>query len=133
MARGDNWLSATQVKNAPSGSVIQDGGGLSLKTSKNGGRCFYRFQINGKRRDMGLGSYPDMSLSDARRERSKWAAYAERGEDPIAERERQRLEAENSQTTRPLRKWRQWCLRRGRKVFAVMVCADAGSPPESSM
>ncbi|WP_366524143.1 integrase arm-type DNA-binding domain-containing protein [uncultured Ruegeria sp.] len=44
-----------------------------------------------------MGSYPDMSLSDARRERSKWAAYAERGEDPIAERERQRLEAENSQ------------------------------------
>ncbi len=46
---------------------------------------------------MGLGSYPNMSLSDARKERSKWAAFAERGEDPIVERERQRLEEEKSQ------------------------------------
>ncbi len=45
---------------------------------------------------MGLGSYPDMSLHDARKERSKWTAFAERGEDPIAERERRRLEEENS-------------------------------------
>ncbi len=76
---------------------MQDGGGLSLKRSETGGRWTFRFQINGKRRDMGLGSYPDMSLSDARKERSKWAAFAERGEDPIVERERQRLEEENSQ------------------------------------
>ncbi len=44
---------------------------------------------------MGLGSYPDLSLSDARKERNKWAAYTERGDDPIAERERQRKEDEN--------------------------------------
>ncbi len=97
MARGNNRLSATQVKNAAPGSVVQDGGGLSLKRSETGGRWTFRFQINGKRRDMGLGSYPNMSLSDARKERSKWAAFAERGEDPIVERERQRLEEEKSQ------------------------------------
>lgn len=65
-----------------------------LKRSQSGGRWFYRYQLNGKRRDMGLGSYPDMSLSDARKERHKWAAHVERGSDPIAERERQRDEAE---------------------------------------
>ncbi len=97
MARGNNRLSATQVKNAAPRNVVQDGGGLSLKRSETGGRWTFRFQINGKRRDMGLGSYPDMSLSDARKERSKWAAFAERGEDPIVERERQRLEEEKSQ------------------------------------
>ncbi|WP_298848132.1 hypothetical protein [uncultured Ruegeria sp.] len=49
MARGNNRLSATQVKNAAPGSVIQDGGGLALKKSQSGGRWFYRLQINGKR------------------------------------------------------------------------------------
>lgn len=44
---------------------------------------------------MGLGSHPDLSLSDARKERARWAACTERGEDPISERERLRIESEN--------------------------------------
>ena len=44
-----------------------DGDGLNLSVSKSGRRKWVlRFQLNGVRRDMGLGSYPAVSLSTAR-------------------------------------------------------------------
>src|SRR5450432_2616695 len=44
-----------------------DGDGLHLTVSENGRRKWVlRFQMNGARRDMGLGSYPAVSLSEAR-------------------------------------------------------------------
>ncbi len=44
-----------------------DGDGLHLFVSENGrGKWVLRFQMNGARRDMGLGSYPAVSLADAR-------------------------------------------------------------------
>jgi integrase len=44
-----------------------DGDGLNLSVSKSGRRKWVlRFQLNGARRDMGLGSYPAVSLSTAR-------------------------------------------------------------------
>lgn len=46
---------------------------------------------------MGLGPLATVSLSDARRERDKWAAYVSDGTDPIAERERQREDARREQ------------------------------------
>ncbi|MFC3118239.1 integrase arm-type DNA-binding domain-containing protein [Jhaorihella thermophila] len=59
---------------------------------ENGGRWKFRHQIGGRRREMGLGSFPAMSLAEARRERDKWAAVKESGQDPIRERDRQRAE-----------------------------------------
>jgi len=44
-----------------------DGDGLNLIVSENGRRKWVlRFQLNGARRDMGLGSYPVVTLSEAR-------------------------------------------------------------------
>jgi integrase len=44
-----------------------DGDGLQLVVSKVGRRTWVlRYQLNGVRRDMGLGSYPSVGLSDAR-------------------------------------------------------------------
>ena len=44
-----------------------DGDGLHLIVSENGRRKWVlRFQINGARRDMGLGSYPAVTLAEAR-------------------------------------------------------------------
>ena len=44
-----------------------DGDGLQLIVSDNGRRKWVmRYQMNGTRRDMGLGSYPAVSLSEAR-------------------------------------------------------------------
>ncbi len=45
---------------------------------------------------MGLGSYPDVSLKEARDEADKWRAVVREGKDAIKERERQRREAEQN-------------------------------------
>lgn len=49
-------LKAVQIKNAKTGQRLQDGGGLYLERTAAGGRWIFRFQLDGRRRDMGLGS-----------------------------------------------------------------------------
>lgn len=79
-------LSAIGAKKAGAGRH-GDGGGLELhKSSVDAGKWLWRYSFAGKRRQMGLGTYPDTSLADARREREKWAAVLARGQDPISER-----------------------------------------------
>ncbi|GGH32477.1 protein of unknown function [Cribrihabitans marinus] len=89
MARGINKLTAAQIKSSSAGSVLQDGGGLILRRSAGGGRWTYRYQFQGRRRDMGIGSFPDMPLAEARKQRARWAEALERGLDPISERQRE--------------------------------------------
>src|SRR5580704_5409024 len=56
-----------EVSKAKGPAVLHDGGGLYLRVSESGSKSWvFRFQIDGKRRDMGLGSFPDTSLADAR-------------------------------------------------------------------
>ncbi len=59
-------LSDRSAKTACPGRHV-DGDGLHLVVSKNG-RCKWvlRYQMNGARRDMGLGSYPSIGLAQAR-------------------------------------------------------------------
>ena len=60
-------LSAIEVTKAKGPAVLHDGGGLYLRVSQTGSKSWvYRFQIDGKRRDMGLGPFPDISLAEAR-------------------------------------------------------------------
>jgi len=54
------------VKNAPAGRH-GDGDGLQLVVSASGRRKWIlRYQLAGTRRDMGLGSYPSVTLAQAR-------------------------------------------------------------------
>lgn len=91
---GINKLTAMQVKKAKPGTKLQDGGGLIFEATSAGGKWIYRFSINKRRREMGLGSMPQVSLSDARKERDRWVVILNSGIDPIEERERLRAEAE---------------------------------------
>jgi hypothetical protein len=53
-------LSAVEVTRAKGPAVLHDGGGLYLRVSGTGARSWvFRFQPDGKRRDMGLGPFPD--------------------------------------------------------------------------
>ena len=63
-----NRLTATFIKTAGTGKHHDGGGaGLIFKVSKNGRRGWVqRIVINGKRREIGLGSYPIVSLAEAR-------------------------------------------------------------------
>lgn len=81
-----NSLNALKAKRLPKGSYA-DGQGLWLiKRTNHFGKWIVRLHIGGRRREMGLGRYPDVSLKEAR-ERAADARYLVRdGRDPIAER-----------------------------------------------
>lgn len=75
-------ITAQEVTAAPDGKVYI-GGGLQLKKRNGRGKWVFRYSLAGKRRDMGLGSYPEVSLSEARLRRNKWALFLRDGIDPI--------------------------------------------------
>lgn len=84
-----NKLTAVQVKNAPAGKIF-DGGGLTLVKSADGGKWVYRYSHLGKRREMGLGSWPSLSLAEARKSRDTWETVLAGGRDPIEIRDAER-------------------------------------------
>jgi integrase len=64
-----------------------DGGGLYLNVSPSGTRSWlFMWVRQGKRREMGLGAYPAVSLANARTEATKHRETVAAGSDPIAER-----------------------------------------------
>jgi integrase len=64
---------------------LSDGGGLLLEVRPGGGRAWlYRYMLNGKRRDMGLGAYPAVGLAEARRKARVAGETAKDGQDPLA-------------------------------------------------
>lgn len=88
MARAKNRLTVVEIKNSGPGR-LQDGGGLILiKSGADSGRWIFRYSFVGRRRDMGLGSWPGTSLADARKHRDRWAAVLAAGKDPVSERQR---------------------------------------------
>jgi integrase len=93
MTRALNRLSAAALKAAPVGKHA-DGGGLWFVKRKDGGaQWVLRITAHGKRREMGLGAYPAVSLRDAREAAEKWRAVNRTGKNPIKERERAKREA----------------------------------------
>jgi integrase len=66
-----------------------DGGGLYLLIRGGGAKYWLaRLQKGGKRRDIGLGSWPGVSLAEARERLREVARAVEAGRDPVAERKR---------------------------------------------
>lgn len=85
-------LSPAKVKNAGPGKY-DDGGGLKLVVSNAGAKKWVlRFTINGKRREMGLGSYPDIKLGEARNDASDYRKLVTKGVDPIEARRIEQVE-----------------------------------------
>ncbi|MEH6647703.1 Arm DNA-binding domain-containing protein [Sulfitobacter sp.] len=90
MARELNKLAALTVKSAPAGKY-GDGGSLWLvKSDEKSGKWVLRVHVHGRRREMGLGAYPRVSLKEARAEAEKWRRVAINGNDPIKQREADR-------------------------------------------
>lgn len=96
MARPLHKLSPAALKNADPGKY-SDGGGLWFHKRRDGGaQWVLRVVAHGRRREMGLGPFPGVSLKDARRAAEGWRTVARQGLDPIKERERQRREAKRN-------------------------------------
>lgn len=91
-----NALTPLAVKNAKPGRHA-DGGGLHLLVKESGARSWvYRFMLNGKSRDIGLGAAngPDaISLADARDAAAALRLKVKAGIDPLEERQREAAEA----------------------------------------
>jgi integrase len=83
VARGGK-LSGLKVERARGPAVLRDGGGLLLRVEASGSkRWVYRFDLDGRRREMGLGSYPDIGLAEARQRAAACRIQKADGIDPI--------------------------------------------------
>lgn len=81
-----NALSAVFVQSVQKTGTYSDGGGLNLRVEKSGAKYwFQRVTVDGKRRNLGLGGYPTVSLAEARRAALVNARTIREGRDPLAE------------------------------------------------
>lgn len=77
-----NKLSPRKVASASPGKH-EDGGGLRLVVSKSGGKKWVvRLTLHQKRREFGLGSFPDISLAEARAKAVQYRKLADEGKNP---------------------------------------------------
>jgi integrase len=86
-------LTAADLRRTAPG-LYADGGNLYLQVTVNGDNVsrswIFRFGINGKRRDMGLGAVHTVGLKDARAKATELRKLVYEGRDPIAERDAQK-------------------------------------------
>jgi integrase len=84
-------LTALVIARAKEPGYLADGEGLYLQITAAGARSWiYRFALAKRRRDMGLGPFPAVSLASARKLAADARALVKAGHDPIAAREAQR-------------------------------------------
>lgn len=81
-----NVLNQMKAKNLGEGKY-SDGQGLWLvKRDKDAGKWVLRVAISGKRREMGLGRWPDVSIAEAREKAANARKQVRDGIDPVLER-----------------------------------------------
>jgi integrase len=88
-------LTARTVEAAKGNLMLADGNGLYLRVRETGAKSwFLRYQIAGRRRDCGLGPFPEISLAEARDAAIDMRRMIATGADPIeARREEERKQA----------------------------------------
>lgn len=87
-------LTAVAVKAATKSGRYQDGNGLQLLVKASGAQSWVlRIQVNGKRRDIGLGSAATVTLKEAREKADELRRLYHRGADPLADRRAAKLAA----------------------------------------
>jgi len=83
-------LTAIKAKALKEPGRYTDGRGLMLYVKDSGAKTWVlRLTINGKRRDIGLGSFDEVSLAEARDKADELRALARSGIDPIRQRSEQ--------------------------------------------
>ena len=84
-------LTNLQIRKITKIGRFADGGGLYLQVSKWGSKSWiFRFSLYRKNRHMGLGSFNDLSLAEAREWAAKNRGLLKHGIDPIDQRNQQR-------------------------------------------
>src|SRR4029077_13922574 len=103
MARASNKLSAVEVKGIGRRGMYHDGGGLYLQVSAGGAKSWiFRFMLDGRAREMGLGPVHAIPLAEARNRAGPSRRMRLDGIDPIearsAQRGQKKLEAAKAMT-----------------------------------
>lgn len=84
-------LNPKQVENLTEPGTYEDGEGLRLVVRPAGGKSWVlRYQLGGRRREMGLGAFPAVTLKKARLIAGGHRALIETGTDPMAARDAER-------------------------------------------
>lgn len=101
MPKRSREMTAIEVKRLTSPGFHAVGGvqGLHLRVNEGAGRSWIlRVTVGGKRRDVGLGSFPTVSLAQARLAAQDAHARIKQGIDPVEERARARAELKAAQS-----------------------------------
>jgi hypothetical protein len=99
MARTVEKLSALRVAKETKPGLYGDGVGLYLRVTKSGAKSWvFRYMVNRRAHEMGLGAIHAVSLAEARQKAAEARSLCTRGIDPLAsknaaEAERRRKEA----------------------------------------
>lgn len=89
MGRGFK-LTQLKIDKLKTPSIYGDGAGLSLKVTTGGSKSWiYRYMLAGKAHWMGLGSYPDVSLAEAREKAAELRKLTRQNIDPLAEKRKE--------------------------------------------
>jgi integrase len=95
MARGIQKLSALQVDRAKKPGYYADGGGLYLQVTATGAKSWlFRFMLDARAREMGLGALHTVSLAEARLKATDCRRKLLEGIDPIEARKAARSAAQ---------------------------------------
>ena len=101
-----NTLTDAAIRKAAPGDKprkLSDGGGLYLEIQPNGGRWWrLKYRIGGKEKRIGLGTYPEVPLADARKRRDEARALVASGTDPSAARKAGKAEQARQQEAEAL-------------------------------
>lgn len=107
MALSDSWLKANAGKARPKRIEKADRDGLSVRVTPQGKVVFQiRYRYNGKLARLDLGTYPLMSLKDARSEGQRLKGMLEQGHDPRVVRQLEKQAILNADSLEEL--FRQW-------------------------
>jgi integrase len=91
-------LNPKQIENLTEAGTYEDGDGLRLVVKPTGRKSWLlRFQLAGRRREMGLGSFPEVSLKKARHEASVKRSQLNDGVDPLTARDIERAAQREAQ------------------------------------
>ena len=87
----NNALTAAKVRTVAEPGFYSDGNGLTLRVDRRGNKRWYQpITVSGKRRNVGLGSYPTVGLVEARQSALDNLAAVRQGIDPVEEKQRSR-------------------------------------------
>ena len=93
MSRVKNILTVKKVESIKKVGLHKDGGNLYLKVTATGSRSWvFRYTINAQRHYLGLGSFEDVGLQEARESADKLRGLLRQNIDPLKERERVAVE-----------------------------------------